>query len=574
MLNEPAPPTHTLATPGTTSEARYCSAPIFLWWATLLLGLAAFWQGWYINRFGVDIESDSAVYISAGIRFAHGAGVSWPNRLGNPEPMNHFPPGWPMLIAVLEWLGLNLRLTIGTLHAAAWSLLTMWVGYSAWCVTRVRPLGLLAAGTILTCQALRGVYSYAYSDPEWYLYMMAALWCLACWLRRPSYLWTLATAACLAAAQFTRYATLGLIVIAGLLILLRFPKTPTETKTIPWWQRGLMAGLLGLLSLGPLAAYNATHHAENDSAMGRHLVWHLIDATQIREGVQSVASYLVPVDLRWSYSAQAWAVVGTVAFFVGCSIWARQRIRNVTQRNLTSPPTPAPLAIVLDQAACDTPEEAVHPLARVCGWFIPIYLGILVLSMSITDPPTSLDPRILSILLPTGTIAACFLLGQAFWNRGAGQFLWRISVLGPSLLLLTLHGTYNLKHVLERTSPTTLAWWDGTASETLDAVRELAADETIYSNDPPVIFLITRQRSEFLPDPLPSHQDDATIAALIRARLELMRQTLNDGGGYVVYWNQLNLADPTISLADLKTFFPEAQVQEYSDGVVLYIKGR
>jgi hypothetical protein len=116
------------------------------------LGIAA---GLYMNRHGVDMEPDSAVYVSAGIRCAHGEGVSLPNLIGAPKPLTWFPPVMPWMVSICERTGLDIRKSFGVFNAVAWGLLIVWVGLLAKRCAGGRPiLGLFAAGSILTSSAI------------------------------------------------------------------------------------------------------------------------------------------------------------------------------------------------------------------------------------------------------------------------------------------------------------------------------------------------------------------------------------------------------------------------------------
>lgn len=507
------------------------------WIALILLSLLGLAAGLCLNRFGVDVEPDSAVMIAAGLRCAHGEGVSIPNMVGAAKPMTWFPPMISWGVAGCEWAGLNYRQLFGVFNAVAWGLLIGWVGWLARRTAGNNALaGLFAAGVLVTSSAMCAVCGMLYSEPPFWLWMTGALAALGCWWERPLWRWAALAGVCVGGALLTRYVGLTLVALGGLAMLVR----PGQK----WGRRLAASALFGILSAGPMFAWHFWQTKMRHGDGARTLAWHPIPQKLMEEGIATFASFIVPAQYADSVFGSR-AIFGLACLLVcGALFWLARRGGGTLRDRLA----------------------AVPGLVKVCTVFVGIYLSFLVVSISIADADTPLDGRILSILIPPGALLASYLCAVTVWehgNRWARQGV--TAVLGG---LLLLQGMAAARLVLDRQG---VLWGAGATSPLLDALGAIPSDAVIYSNDPYAIYMAVRRKTETLPFALPSGPPTPREREDFRAQMEEMRAALAGKGGWVVYWNALRFLDPVIDQDELKTAVRVVEARASEDGTLLRV---
>ena len=499
-----------------------------------LLGVAA---GLYMNRFGVDVEPDSAVMITAGLRCAHGEGVSIPNMMGEPKPMTWFPPMIAWLIAGCERAGLNYRHAFGVLNAVAWGLLIGWVGWLARrvCGKNAVP-GLLAAGVVLTSGAICAVCGTLYSEPVFWLWMTGSLAALGRWWERPLWRWAALAGVCVGGAMLTRYVGLTLVALGGLAMLAR----PGQTGR----RRLAAAALFGLLSAGPMVEWHFWQTQMKHGDGERSLAWHPITPKLINEGIATLASFIVPAQ----YADSLWATraIFALACLLGCGalLWLARHSGGTLRNRFAATPG----------------------LVKISAVFAGIYLSFLVVSISIADADTPLDGRILSILIPPGTLLAAYLCAVTVWAHGSRRA--RRGVTAGVCGLLLLQGLAASRLIRDRQG---VLWGAGATSPLLDALCALPPDAVIYSNDPYAIYMAVGRKTETLPFALPPGSPTPRAREAFRAQIQEMRAALAGTGGWVVYWDTLGFLDPVLGREELKTAVRVVETRTSDDGILLRV---
>ncbi|MEI6349639.1 MAG: glycosyltransferase family 39 protein [Verrucomicrobiota bacterium] len=499
-----------------------------------VLGTAA---GLYMNRHGVNVEPDSSVYMTSGILFAHGEGLSMPNSIGAPQPMAWFPPVTPWMVSFCEWTGQDIFKSFGIFNAVSWGLLIGWVG---WLAKRsaggLLIPGILGAAAILTSGDLCNVHSYLYSEPPFFLCLMGALSALAFWWEQPRLRWVAVAGLCIGLGVLTRYVGLTLIATGGL-VLLAHPGRD--------WRRIRALILFGVLSVGPILGWHFwITRARGSAASERTLAWHPITQAQINEGIETIASFVVPVDFA-------------------NSVWA-PRIVFLLMAGLAA----ALIRIWLGRPDGRTRREklgATPPLIGISACFIAIYLAFLVLSISIADACTPLDGRILSIIVPPGVLVVTYLVSVSLYQPGEKWTRRGTACATAGLLAILGYSTLNENVCREH-----LYWTPGQDSEVHDALRSVPSRDIVFSNAPCDLFMATRRKTEALPLLPPEYGQNGSEEEDFRKRFAFMEKTLAPHGGWVVYWEAL-ANDPAITMEALRAALPVIETKTFGDGTLLHI---
>lgn len=510
---------------------RWLIALIFL----SLLGAGA---GLYMNRFGVDVEPDSAVYMTSGIRFARGEGVSMPNLIGAPRPMVWFPPVTPWMVALCEWSGMDIRKSFGVFNAVAWGILIGWVGWLAWRVAGRRPVvGVLAAGAILTSSSICAVHGYLYSEPPFFLCLLGGLAALAAWWERPCFQWVVAAGICIGLGLLTRYVGLTLVMLGGLALLVR-PGINLRQRMVD------LAGF-GVLSAGPMYGWHLWMKIGRSALSAeRALEWHPITGAQMNEGIASLAWLVVPMreaDSLWATRTLLGLMIAAVA--VAIWGWLGRRDGRTPRAKLLSLP----------------------PLVGLSTGFIGIYLAFLVVSISIADACTPLDWRILSIIVPPGVLVLAYLAKVAVAER-FGKIGCAVGGLMAIALLVNLgHSTFVYDVCRER-----VCWMPGETSPVLEALRAVPAQAVVFSNAPCELYMALRRKTEDLPLLPPGDGDPLREAQGFESKIAAMQNGMAPGGGWVVYWRGLE-GDAPIPFEKLQALLPVIETKRFKDGALLHI---
>lgn len=505
--------------------------------ALVFLSLLGLGMGLYMNRLGVDVEPDSAVYATSGILFAHGQGISMPNQLGAPQPMVWFPPLTPWVVSLCEWSGLDIRKSFGAINAVSWALLIGSVGVLARKCAKGRWVpGILAAGVITTSYAICTVNGFLYSEPMFQLFSLGTLAMLASWWECMDIRRAAVAGLFVGLALLTRYVGVTLFALGGLVILMRLG--------MRWRPLFNVLTAFSVPAAGPMFAWHLWQKfVKFAPSSERTLAWHPITAAQVGEGIETIASFVVPPALVNSFRATRIIAMLTMGLLV-VVVWLW-----LGRKGGTAPEKPS----------------TIPALAGIGATFIVIYLGFLVLSISIADADTPLDWRILSITIPPGAIIGGYLLFVAGWKRGNWRTQWATIVICGALL--AIHGYYTFSCQVCRES---ISLGPDETSEALNALRLVPDHSIIFSNAPCEVYMAARMKTEQLPLLPEGNNSQPLEDKAFKAQIERMRRTLAPGGGWVLYWNGLN-GDPPIPRKMLQSVLPIAQVQVFGDGALLRI---
>lgn len=514
------------------------------WFALVMaLGVLATIAGLYANRFGADLTTDSGVYFCAGIRLAHGQGVSYPNFIGPPSPMSLFPPAYPALIAVFELMHLPLALAVGVCNAFFWGLLVVAVGDVVWRATgHCGPIALFAAAAILSSDAIYGVHSMAMSEPLCLLLALASLVAIA-WAERTGRLVAAAAAGALvAAAILTRYAAAPLLGVGALALFFGLP--------LRLVQRAGRMGLFLLLACGPVGFWMGIHRAPGDAPGQRSLSFHPLSPAKIREAVDTLASFVLPQNLSWRPAAH---VVLVAFLLVSLALLGAAMIRH--------PLGPLRLWRLFGR---------LPAVVRAAVLFLALYPPFPVVSILFTDSNIPLDSRILSMLVPPGVIVLSYLLYRVAWRDG---IVWRqCALVALATPWIGWHALEALADVRQRTDESVLVWSEHRPSPALDALAALPADAVIFTNHQRLAYWLKRRATEDLPT-LPANEHSESAADSLDAELEVVHDALAHGG-WVVYLyghNLEGLDDPCLSEQQVREHFAIAEERDVADGVLLRI---
>lgn len=426
---------------------------------------------WITSSPGPGLDPDAASYMGAAESLAHDRGLRVPFAdwsFPTPsEPLTHFPPGFPLLVATTVDAGMQpaqgARLVNALAAGASVGILTYIVVAT---VGVVAGLGMLAA--FVFSQPLELVHLSVLSEPAFLCFV--ALTLLGLVRRWPA----LAVGVVAAAGAMVRYAGLALGAAAGLWHLLR-PGTLRQRV-----ERAVLAG--GPTLLAYLGWTLHAHEEKKAEAIRKFGVYPGLGSA-IAAGWRTLAKWLVPTEdipvwTLWVAALVVLAIVGLV--------WLTAR------------------APVSERAAA-----AKRVLAAV-GTLSGCYLGLVIASRLFADPGIPFDYRLMSPLILLWAVAIVIAAASSFGRlpivvRGAvvaafAAWCWTAwPVEYDDIGWATSHGS-DLAGEEWRTSPL-LGW-----------ARTNAPRTALFSNWPSVVYFHLH-RSAWLPPNM--NANARTLAAFV-----------------------------------------------------------
>src|SRR5215211_3009754 len=209
--------------------------------AVLLISVIGFLLVLQATPEGAGLSDDSIAYIAGARSIAAGDGYreAW---LESNQPVTHFPPGFPSVLAFFGFLGIDPLHAARYVNAFLFFLTAGLLGILAWRMTPSLTAGLVLAGLFILCGDLLQIHAMAMSEPLFIFVSLLSFWMFDLYFERHQGIWLIACATLTGVAYLTRYSGLALAAtfIAALLILHKTWKQRLVSSTIyivaalPW----------------------------------------------------------------------------------------------------------------------------------------------------------------------------------------------------------------------------------------------------------------------------------------------------------------------------------------------------
>ncbi len=441
-----------------------------------VLGLSGGWLLAYSTPQGLGLNDDSIAYIAGARSILNGQGYreAW---LVSNGPVTHFPPGYPVVLALLGLLSgidplYGARILNGLLFAAN-IFLTGWLG---WRMTGSPWTGLLAAIPVFLSSALLSVHTRAMSEPLYIFLTLLAFLTLDAYFEQfqagsaRASLLLVALGCLLGWAYLARYAALSLLaaVAAALFVL--------HTR---WRTRWQSVGLTLACALPWILAWSIRNRLVGESFTNRVLGWHPITGENWQLGIQTMAEFFIPFNLWRHRLLELPGLFETCLLALGLGLLAW--VWRIGWPRFWRP----------SQAA------SLPALPFLNGLYIIVYLVALMTTMTLFDPATRFQVRILS---PTylSLILLAVYLGVWLWRKK--RVAWRITVLALAAGFLFMFGYSQMRFVEGlRIGGGIFAGEKWFTSPVFNLLEQLPPDTLILTNEPGAVYLYTGRVAGVLP---------------------------------------------------------------------------
>jgi len=443
-----------------------------------LLAIGGVWLLLYSTPKGLGLNDDAIAYIAGARSIMNGNGYreAW---LASNGPVTHFPPGFPGVLALIGLItGLDPLRGARALNGLLFGLNVLLTGWIGWRMTGSRIAGILAAALILLNSSFLYIHTRAMSEPLYIFLMLLSFLLLDYYFARFDSFFLVALGFVLGWAYLARYAGLSLLatMIATLLILHE-----------NWRKRLKSVVILSLSALPWILGWSVRNRIVGGSVTNRTLGWHPITFENWELGVKTFAEFLAPLrSVRSAFNQiPASFEVVLISIGLGLLVWVLY--------------TGLPYFFRPDQAA--RPDV----LSFTSALYIIAYMSALVLTMTLFDPATKFQVRILS---PTYVSLLLLMMALGAWLWREKHLFWKPII---SLYIVGSLGMFANSQVLAvqdfRKGGDAFAGEKWIASESVAALDQIPSDVLILSNEPGVVYLYAGRPSGILPDEGPALSD-------------------------------------------------------------------
>jgi hypothetical protein len=425
------------------------------------------------TRSGMGISTDSVAYLAEARQLREGQGLTVPAGLhemydpvetaGEVVPAVHFPPLFPMLLALTNatssssarWLnGVLLAVIVLTVAIAVW-----WYTSSRWTAWLAGAVVLLSPGVLRTS-------SMVWSEPLFIALGLVGLVALTLYLEEPTGPRLVTASVSIGLAWLTRYAGIALVLTGLIVLACRGPRP--RWRTLPTFL---------LLSVLPMASFLSYASLSEARGAGYTLRFHQPAPRVIREGVESLRTWLLPAGTGSPLRVLGFVLLGALLYAL---ISRREPIR------------PAP------------PDHAIPQLPVVLAAFVPMYLTVLVASVSAFAEYVPLEERFFVPAYPVAVVLVSCLVSKL---PGRPGLLRHTALLAVAVVVASTGaaGVALVRHGARDAGFAAKAW---THSPAIGFVAGLTDSTRIYSNFPEAIYISTGRLARLIPrHPLPGDTD-------------------------------------------------------------------
>ncbi len=479
-------------------------------------------------RWGIGIESDSVVFLSTAHNVLGGRGIlAFID--GTTRPLTHFPPLYPLLLAALADVRLDVVTVARWLNIGLFAANILLVGaIIKHCTPRSRWLPVFGAFLLLTSPDVILTHAIVLTEPLFLLPAFGGLLAFA-WARsRGSVGWLLLAAVLMGMACLIRYPGVVLIAAAGAEVLL-FDHRRLRVRLRD-------AVVFGALASLPLLVWFLRNMLMSGNAANRELLVHPVTLSHIQSLLFTISTWLLPQTPQFQLHPGIRILLVGVLLVGG--LWVLSRYRAHKQVQLLKSTLLA------------------SPLLRLLAIFVVLYLLFLVVSISLFDLSTPLNYRLLLPAYVALVILGCALVYPLAQQLAPTHILRRVGIVVGILFIVVYSGSgvQLFTYLAQQGWGYSGKLWH--ESELLPAVAALPAETRVYTNASDGVYILTGRETVSLPYKRGrTTGKDRPVA--YAAEMEAMRQEVVQQQAVIAYFDLITWRD----------YLPSKQVVHTQPGV-------
>jgi len=424
----------------------------------------------YATPEGLALNDDSIAYIAGARSILSGQGYreAW---LRSNEPMTHWPPGFPGMMALIGWvMNIDPLRAARALNGLIFGLNSILMGLLAWRMTRSRLAGILASVLFILNKSLLEIHINAMSEPLYIFLTLLAFLALDLYLNKEKIPWLIISGVLVGLAYLSRYAAVSLLVVMVVILFIFNAR---------WKKRFVDAVVLLISALPLILLWSYRNYAVTGNPTNRHLGWHPISLDNWRLGVETLSDFFMPVT-QWRTSLleiPALAEGFIIALFAILMFWV--------------------LRAGLPRFFAPQKTEQPETIPFFNGLYIFGYLSVLIMTMTLFDPATKFQVRIISPVYPSLIL---LLTSFIVWLFKKQTTIGKISAVVLAIFLLGISGSS--QHAFARNlsrSGFKFASPNWYAADSIAYLRALPEETIVYTNEAGVVYLYTGRPANVIP---------------------------------------------------------------------------
>ncbi len=478
---------------------------------------------------GLGLNGDSFYYITGAETLALGLGFGRLSGGGDFIPTTHYPPSYSATMAGLQLLGVDKLESARLIAVFSFVVLISVVAMMLRREAGSNIPALVTSAILVTSPVMLNLYAWVMSEALYLALAFTALYLLWNSETQGRTLLVLAGAILSGLALLTRY--VGIALAATGLVLIVLANTSTRRKLAE-------ASLLLALGALPMLGWIVRNTQLTGNLANRNVLWHPVGLEHLEQLALRVLDWFVPAQIL-ARRLPLTGLIPLLGLMVGVVL------------------------LVLWRAAGHSTRFRREGLPTLLAIHISLYLAALAISLTLFDPSTQVDDRILSPVYVATMMVASLGVWEVWRGRGA---LARSAVLAGLAGFLVVNGLVQSRRVasyglygLGNAAPSI------GNSETVAAVKELPSVPIATNGMARLYFWADRYTYS-----IPWRIDLETGAerAAYRADLQQLRDRLCPKGGALVLFEPENLLLEQASLTDLTQGL--SLFGQYQDGEIYF----
>lgn len=494
-------------------------------WVLLLIGLTGALLVWMNIPWGIGVGYDSVFYLSAADNLISGYGLGRLDGYGNFIPLTHFPPFYPILLALLSYfLQMDMVSVSGLFSAISFGCLVFLTGWLVFTTTKTLLPGILSALIVLSSPVLLDLQFLAMTESLFLVLLLSMFWMLNKYFEDEK-TWQLLCASILAGlAYLTRYVGLSAVVCGGFAVLVI--SSGTHRKRIT---KSLLFCVIGII---PVILWYLRNWLIAGTITNRTILFHPPTKNQLMKGLETINLWFLPFRVSPSLRITV-TIILAVSIFLGI-VWWVLRVRREGGDWLERGSTGRFIFLLLT--------------------YLIVYVSLLIVSLTFFDASTRLNDRILSPVYLISLILGFIILWKVL---PVEEKLWLKTIIIVFCIGFIGLNFFRSASVLREMKINgrgfTGRQWQ--ASESIAAIGNIAPDVVIHTNEALPVYFITGRPTNNIPEKIDPVKNQ--IPTDYESNLQKILHSIDNCDGVLVIFRD----------SYLTTLFPP--LEEFTSGMEL-----
>jgi len=496
-----------------------------------LFGLLSAGALLYATAPGLAVSPDSVFYYAGANSLLAGDGYTFPDGIGAAQPITHFPPFYPLLLAGLGMSGVPVMACARALQVVLFAGSGMLLGWLLYRSTgRNLPAALLGALFFWVLEDLVLFHTYLWTEGLYYFLTLLGFYTLERAAGQWKWRWLIAAAVVSGLAFLTRYAGLANVIGGALVVFL---------LSQGWRRKVIRTAVFSLIAGGLPGIVFLWQSRLPGSVTDRGFHYNPALPSELQASVQDIARWLLPGRLLDTRLPMV-VVAGTLAFIAFFLL--RLAVRMVRTR-----------------------MQGMEFLQTASALYIVSYGGLLLVTVFFLDAQTGIGDRLLSPLIAPILLFA-FSTGCEI---NLGKKVHVTHLLLAALLPVIAFNAVHSWEFIQRSNRGSMKGYNGTSwqeAEIIHWLDNLPEGTPVYSNGNDAVYFVSGRPCARLPykySPF-SLQTNRSL----ESDMQEMDAVLADGG-VVLYFPAIRWRGYLVSLEELEDRYSFEVLFENESGYIL-----